>query len=92
MNDTTPIMQPEGSKGSLIGSVIVVLILIIGAVYLYFNRGTAVTPDTESTVPTTTSETMTPPDDVSSLEMEASSTDTSSLDADMTTLGNDFAQ
>ena len=36
--------SPEGSKGSLIGSIIIVLILILGAVYLLRQPGTTVAP------------------------------------------------
>ncbi len=91
MSDTPSPMPQEESKGSLIGSVIIVLILIIGAVYLYFNRNTTpITPEPTPSEEMGTPEPVAPSDDVSTLEMDASSTQTADLDASLDALDKDF--
>jgi uncharacterized protein with FMN-binding domain len=88
-------------KGSLIGSIIVVVLLIIGAFYFWSNRTPApVTPATETTE--TAPAPMTDPstealnqqsanDDLTSLEADVNATDLSGLDAEMGTIEAEFA-
>ena|SRR3989344_8154983 len=90
MNEDMLNQKSEGSKGSLIGSIIVVLILIVGAIYLYASRGPAtvspVLPSNEEPSIATTTVAVEPADDVASLEADAQSIDTSSLETNVNAL------
>lgn len=69
--------SPEGSKGSLIGSIIVVLILIIGAVYLLRQPGTSVAPTEDTTpAPSDTQVVTTPSNSFTTLEAGAEASTT----------------
>ena len=86
MNEDMLNQKSEGSKGSLIGSIIVVLILIIGAIYLYASRGPVPVQPNEETGTVTTATNVEPADDVDSLEADAQSMDLSGLEADANAL------
>jgi hypothetical protein len=90
MNEDMLNQKPEGSRGSLIGSIIVVLILIVGAIYLYASRGpaTPAQPGGETPGGTVTTEPVAvePADDVASLQADAQAIDLSGLDADVAAL------
>lgn len=84
--------KPEGSRGSLIGSIIVVLILIIGAIYLYASRGPAPVVPEEGTATTTEQTNAQQADDVDSLEADAQSMDLNSLEVDLSALEQTVTQ
>lgn len=89
MNEDMLNQKSEGSKGSLIGSIIVVLILIVGAIYLYASRGPAPVTLIDNgglTGTTTDLSNGQPADDVDSLEADAQSMDLNSLEADVNAL------
>lgn len=80
MNDTE-------SKGSLIGSIIVVIILIAGAAYLFTNRDAVTNPtDTATTTATTTDtaaaelEVVSSSDELRDIETDAAATNLNNLD------------
>lgn len=84
---TTAGGESRGSgKGSLIGSIIVIVILVIGAIYLFANRANnepvppAATPTEEGVIET--------PDEQAALEQAAQSASVNNLDAEVTDLEN----
>mgnify|MGYP001611459532 CR=1 FL=1 len=82
----------SGGKGSLIGAIIVVIILIIGAIYLFSGRPEApVAPEGGNETPTTT-EAPVDLDSVADLEAAAGNIDISSIDADADALNSAIAQ
>ena len=90
INLTPPPAQAEGAKGSLIGSIIVVVILIIGAIYLYVGRQAPEAPIAPEVPATEEMGTTTAPeaplgtsDELNDLEADLNLTDFSDLDADL---------
>lgn len=74
-------MEPENkTNGALIGSVIIVIILIVGGVYLFKKGAVAPTPQTEND----TADIMEPEDTSTSTEIEAelNNIDLDSLDSE----------
>jgi len=93
INLTPPPAQAEGAKGSLIGSIIVVVILIIGAIYLYAGRKAPEMPITPEVPATEEMGTTTVPeaplgtsDELNDLEADLNLTDFSDLEADLNSL------
>ena len=80
MDTTNQTPSNPGSSGSLVGSIIVVIILIIGAIYLFRSKPT-VAP-TESTPPAPTAA------EAQSLEIDASAaaTETNNLNQDISNI------
>jgi|GEM_PF-2916330 uncharacterized protein YpmB len=81
----------SGGKGSLIGAIIVIVVLIIGAIYLFSGRTEApVTPE-NGEIPATT-EAPVDLDSMTDLEAAAGNIDIGSIDADADALNNAVAQ
>ncbi len=78
----------ESSKGSLIGSIIVVIILIIGAIFLYTRRA----PSSPTPTPANETVTTTAGDDVASLQADAQAAAVGNLDDDLGALDQEFAK
>jgi hypothetical protein len=72
INALTP--APTESKGSLVGSIIVILILVIGAIYLFSRPAAAPINPTPAETATSTQETVPAGSASSTLEVVASST------------------
>jgi hypothetical protein len=94
--DPINLNQQESSgsgKGSLIGAIIVVIVLIIGAIYLFSGRTEApVTPIDNNGLEGTTTESVIDETGTADLEAAAANIDINSLNADASALDAAVAQ
>ncbi|MEK7193003.1 MAG: hypothetical protein AAB682_02600 [Patescibacteria group bacterium] len=83
-------MNPkEEGKGPLIGSIIVILVLVLGAVYILANKKTVEQPVAEQPAETVDATATGPSDEVADIEAELNANDEASLDASIDTLGKE---
>lgn len=88
-----PGMNAPERKSSMIGTVIVILIIVIGAIYLLASRSDApTTTGTTSETTPTNDETMNQPDELMSVEAELNATTFSETDDSINQLDGELTQ